>query len=255
MDLDINELFCDDVEYDAMESAEILFDYPEVAMESKGADPTRRRIQDMGFLPNTAKLFDSPFLKKPFNPTYVQQMQKYYTSLIKTLIPIAKKVAMSDPEVGRVEPIDTESIIEYLGNTDYNYMATKISDFRVESHKYKTKSKYRPEGAIFRRTVRSKTRSTEVKMDIEPIRIRKLKGDPVLIVTLSQINLQRNFFKTAGYMNKLSKRLTMELNNATNNKYAGEVFLTVHASDDDYSKSDFESSLELNFIIPKKWRV
>lgn len=255
MDFDTNEFFAEVVEYDAMESAEILFDYPEVAMEGKGADPTKRRIQDMKFLPNSAKLFDSPFLKKPFNPSYVSEMQKYYTSLIKTLVPIAKKVAMDDPEVGRVEPIDVDTIVEYLGNTDYNFMATKISDFRMDKHKYKTKTKYRPQGAIFRRTAKSKTTTREFKMDIDPIRIRKLKGEPVLIVTLSEIELQRNFFKTAGYMNKLSNRLTDALNTATNNKYTGEVFLTVHSSDDDYSKSDFETSLELNFIVPEKWRV
>ena len=250
MEFDYNE-FCEQIDEIAMESAEILFDFPEVAMEK--ADPTKRRIQDMKFLPSKAKLFDSPFLKKPFNPNYVGEMQKYYTNLIKELVPIAKQVAMNDEEVGRVEPIDIDSIIEYLGNTDYNYMATKISDFRSDSHKYKTKTKYRADGHLFRRTAKSTTRTTDFKMDIKSIRIRKLRGDPVLIVTPSQINLQRNFFKTSGYLNKLSRRLTDALNAATNNKYTGEVFLSVHCSDDDYSKSDFETSLELNFIVPEKW--
>lgn len=250
--MDFDEItYMDEVDYAAMESAEILFDFPEVAMEK--ADPTKRRIQDMRFLPDKAKLFDSPFLKKPFNPNYVGEMQKYYTGLIKKLAPLAKQVAMADEEVGRVEPIDIEGILEYLGNTDYNYMATKISDFRSDSHKYKTKTKYRADGHLFRRTARSTTRTSDFKMDIEPIRIRKLRGDPVLIVTLSQIDLQRNFFQTSGYMTKLSKRLTDALNTATNNKYTGEVYLTVHCSDDTYSKSDFETSLELNFIVPKKW--
>lgn len=236
----INELTLETVEDAAFESAEILFDYPEVATESwKDANPTKTRW------------ISTPFIKKPFSPYARDAMRSYYSKLAKELIPIAKKVVIDDAEVGRVDKIDADEIIEVLSTVDYNFLATKFADVKVT-----------PSSTLYRDSDDDLQLAMTFNSDVtvDKIQIRKMRGDAVLIVALTRVWLQRNFFTTPGYMSRIGERLTDALNEATNNKYKGEVFLTVHGAMTDAAVSTSKSSsneitLELNFIIPKKWCV
>ena len=240
MNFFIDQITIDDAENYAMESTEILFDYPEVATESwKDANPTKTRW------------ISAPFIKKPFSPYARDAMRAHYSKLAKELIPIAKTVAINDAEIGRVDKIDADEIVDTLSTVDYNFLATKFADVKTSS----ARTLYTDDDGDLQV---ASTISSKVTTD--KIRIRKMRGDAVLFVSLTRVWLQRNFFTTPSYMARISERLTEAMNEATNNKYNGEAFLSVHGTAVDAAvastgSSDNEITLELNFIIPKKWCV
>lgn len=240
MNFDIDHIRIEDVNYEALESAEILFDFPEVAMESwRDADPTKTRW------------VSTPYIKAPFNPYARDAMRTYYSSLAKRLIPIAKKVVLNEAEVGRVGKIDDAEIIETLASVDYNFLAKKFSDVKLS-----TASTFYTDSDGELQT------ATTVNSDltVDKISVRRMRGDAVLIVSLTRIWLQRNFFTTPSYLARISDRLTDAMNEADGNKHNGEAFLTVHgvATDAHVASSGSASNeitLELNFVVPKKWCV
>lgn len=215
---DLNEL--------VMESADVLFDYPEVAMEANKF--------------NSARAIEVPYIKKPFNPTRMEEMQKYYSNLARQIIPIAIKVCKSDPEVGRLDSVDADKIVSFIADTDFNFMAKKISDFNVS-----TSHGYDSEGNSYS--------SYSTKSYLDPIRIRKVRGKPALIVTLSRVYFQRSLFITSSYIKKANVRMTTAFNEATNNKYEDEAFININYSSDSGSTSAMQVSLEIEFIVADKF--
>lgn len=227
-------LLLTDVEDLAMESAGILFDYPEVAMEwGKGADPTNLKFTMV-----------TPFLKRPFVESYIPEMKKTYSALIKKLVPIALDVARNESGIARIERIDMTKIFEMLEDTDYNYLATKLADHDVETshgytYDYKTGN-------------RSSTTNYDVKFFREYVTIRRIKGDPVLSVDIANVYYQNRFFNKT---TEINRRMSDAFNAATNNQYVGKVFLTSHFAGSDDGKSQDKTALQLNCIIDKKYRA
>lgn len=227
----IDELTLENVEEAAFESASILFDYPEVAMEwGKGADPTKTF--------NVA----TPFLKRPFVESYMPEMKKTYSTLVKKLIPIALDVARNEQGIARVERIDVSKIIEMLEDTDFNYLATKLPDAKVNtSHGYG----YDSNGNM--------TSTTNYDMSVfrEYVYIRKTKGDAVLSVDIANIYYQNRIFNKR---TEINRRMSDTFNAATKNQYVGKVFLTAHFAGSDDGRSQDKTALQLNFIIDSKYR-
>ena len=222
----------DHIEQEAMESAEILFDYPEVAMEwGRGADPTKTLS------------VATPFLKRPFVESYMPEMKKTYSGLVKKLVPIALDVARNEQGIARVERIDVNKIIEMLEDTDFNYLATKLPDADVHTtHGYG----YDANGKM------TTTTNYDVTYFREYVHIRKTKGDAVLSVDIANVYYQNRFFNKT---TEINRRMSDAFNSATKNQYVGKVFLTAHsAGGSDDGRSQDKTALQLNFIIDSKYR-
>ena len=234
MSFDIDHIRMEDVEDDALESAEILFDFPEVAMEwGKGADPTKTHF-----------VISTPFLKRPFVESYMPEMKKTYSALIKKLVPIALDVARNEHGIARIERIDMSKILEMLEDTDYNYLATKLSDHTTEiSHGY-----------TYDHTTGNTLTTTnyDTKFFREYVRIRRNKGDAVLSVDIANVYYQNRFFNKT---TEINRRMSDAFNAATKNQYVGKVFLTSHFAGSDDGKSQDKIALQLEIIIDSKYRA
>lgn len=225
-----NELNMKNVQYDAMESAEILFDFPEVAMEK--ADPTKTHF-----------VIATPFIKRPFVESYMAEMKKTYSALIKKLIPIALDVARNEHGIARIERIDTSKILEMLEDTDYNYLATKLPDHKTETthgYGYDSSGNY------------TSTTNYDTKFFREYVRIRRNKGDAVLSVDIANVYYQNRFFNKT---TEINRRMSDAFNAATKNQYVGKVFLTSHFAGSDDGRSQDKIALQLEIIIDDKYRA
>lgn len=215
----IDELTLENVEEAAFESAEILFDYPEVATESilslmEGDSPIKHRH------------VSRPFVRDPFSSSAIYEMQQYYSSLVKKVSPIARNIISSDPDVKSINEFNADAFVEPLARADFNSM----------SHRF--------------------LRTGVAKNTSDRISVKSLRGNAAISVTIGNVKISN--FKNR---EKISKRLTEALNNATKNKYDGELFLTLHSPNEAGTKStrralvDSGINVELNFVVPLKWRA
>lgn len=222
--------YIDEVEDLAAESASILFDFPEVAMEK--ADPTKFH-------------FPQKFKDSPFSQSSLNEMKQYYSAMIQKLIPIALDVAKDTNGIFHVERIDTTKVIEKLKSSDYNALATKTPDSKTHVSPgigYGLNS-----GSL------ALTAQFSVKLFREYVYIRKLKGRAVLSVDIANIQFTDN--SIFNKVTKINKDLTERFNAKTNNAFKDDIYLTTHFVGADKGSLKEETALQLNFIIPKKWCV